>query len=387
MTLPGQHDPHAADPQRPAADDAAGGAGGSSGSGRSVIAWAAWSAALIVALVLGGFAVWLVDTKVYTTEALGEQWWEAVQAGEGEVVLGQFDDVPEAAGETGEGEDPRLPAGSLDTLLLDGATLERSAEQIEDLRVVERSGSADLVFTVDGEEHRSRLPMEKADEAWGIFDQWALDPAVLAEVSLSVPGASAGGIGQVEVNGEPVNLQEDTAELAAYAPSVLDVAVDSEWLTGSARQVLALDPQDADGGSGGSSGSGEAGPSEEIEIELEASSAAAEAMHRKVEAYLSSCAEQPVLMPSGCPMGVETPNRVEASTIEWSMPKAQDLTLTFGPDGWSVTGADRMTATVSFTAQDYYSGETLEESHDVTFGLDVEVGASGEDLLVAVTGD
>ncbi|GAB3181602.1 hypothetical protein GCM10027060_12870 [Nesterenkonia halophila] len=369
MTLPGQHDPHGA-------DDAAGGTGG------SVIAWAAWSSALIVALVLGGFAVWLVDTKVYTTEALGEQWWEAVQAGDGEVLLGQFTDVPEAAGESGEGEDPRLSSGSVDTLLLDGGTLEHSAEQIEDLRVVERSGAADLVFTVDGEEHRSRLPMDKTDESWGIFDQWALDPATLAEVSLSVPGASAGGIGQVDVNGEPVNLQEDAAELAAYAPSVLDVAVDSEWLTGSAHRVLALDPEDA----GGSDGSDAEALSEEIEIELEASSAAAEQMHQKVKAYLSSCAEQKVLMPSGCPMGVETPNRVEASTIEWSMPKAQELTLSFGPDGWSVTGADRLTATVSFTAQDYYSGETIEESHDVTFGLDVEVGASGEDLLVSVTG-
>lgn len=375
MTLPGQHDPHGA-------DDAAGGTGGSGRSGGSVIAWAAWSAALIVALVLGGFAVWLVDTKVYTTEALGEQWWEAVQAGDGEVLLGQFADVPEAAGEAGEGDDPRLSAGSVDTLLLDGGTLERSAEQIEDLRVVERSGAADLVFTVDGEEHRSRLPMDKADESWGIFDQWALDPAALAEVSLSVPGASAGGIGQVDVNGEPVNLQEDAAELAAYAPSVLDVAVDSEWLTGSAHRVLALDPEDV----GGSGGSDAEALSEEIEIELEASSAAAEQMHQKVKTYLSSCAEQQVLMPSGCPMGVETPNRVEASTIEWSMPKAQELTLSFGPDGWSVAGADRLTATVSFTAQDYYSGETLEETHDVTFGLDVEVGASGEDLLVSVTG-
>ena len=157
--------------------------------------------------------------------------------------------------------------------------------------------------------------------------------------------------------------------MAAFVPSVVDITIDSQWLSGATDEVIAEDG------------------SHQVELELEASETAAQLLHDEVQEYLDSCADQQVLMPAGCPMGVETPNRVDADTISWEMPDPEDITLAFGEDGWTVSDASTLTATATFESLDHFDGDELVESEDVSFGLDIQVGASGEDLLISVTGD
>lgn len=366
----------------------------------------------MLALVASGIGIWQVDEHIYATDATAENYWEALSSGDGSTALGMFSSVPElgalgpaqdlalsaaaddegpdedADGDADEDGDPdedgetedaddapaapaegRLELGAVDSVLLDGEALSRSAEQIEDLSITERGDGADLSFTVDGEPYETHLPMTREGSIWLFFDDWKLDPEAMTEVELSVPAASLGGIGQVEVNEQPVNLHEDGATLAAFVPTAIEVGIDSDWLTGSAHQVVTADGD------------------HQIDIELEASDTAAQLLQDEVEEYLTTCAEQEVLMPSGCPMGVTTSNQVDADTISWEMPDASDISLTFGDDGWSVSGANALRATVTFESLDHYDGEELEESHDVTFGLDIQIGASGEDLVVSVIGD
>ncbi|WP_237090154.1 hypothetical protein, partial [Nesterenkonia sp. PF2B19] len=429
---PGQ----AAHPPHPALAAPAASAGQPTRSRRSAAVWAGWGGGLVLALVASGIGIWQVDEHVYATDATAENYWEALSSGNGSAAVGMFSSVPElgalgpaqnlvlsaeaedgapdedtddepeqddaeqddtqqddaadpddaedgatedSAEDSEDGAEPedapappaedRLELGSVDSVLLDGEALSHSAEQIEALSITERSDGADLAFTVDGEQHEAHLPMTREGSVWFFFDDWKLAPEAMTEVELSVPAASLGGIGQVEVNGQPVNLHEDGATLAAFVPTVVDVGIDSQWLTGSGHDVVTAEGN------------------HRIDIELEASETAAELLHDEVEEYLTGCAEQEVLMPSGCPMGITTPNQVDADTISWEMPDPSDISLTFGDDGWSISGADNLRATVTFESLDYFDGGELDESHDVSFGLDIQVGASGEDLVISVIGD
>lgn len=327
----------------------------------------AWVAALIMALAAGGAAIWQVSEKFYTPGHTAQEYWDSISRGSGSEALGFF----ESEGlETG-GED------NVDSVLLDGSPLEASSTAIEDPRFgedPEGGGDAVMQFAVEGENYETRLPMESHESTLAVFKNWELTSGAMSQLQIDVPGAAAGGIAQIDVNGEPVNLVDDTATLRSYVPAVVEIAVDSEWLVGTARYVVV---QEA-----GAQGEAEA---HQITLDLKASEAAEEVLHEEVEEYLASCADQQVLMPAGCPMGINTPNQVVTESITWQMPEPEDLSLGFDEDGWE-TSETEMEATINFDSRHFHDGESLQESHDVGFDLDVEVGASGEELIVSVTG-
>lgn len=328
----------------------------------SGLVWAAWGTALTVALVAGGIIAWQVDEQLYTTEASAENYWEALRSGNGAEALGHLDSVPEDTG--GDG------------VLLDGDPLSYSASLMEGMSFTEGAESASVTFTADGEEYETTLPVVDAGNHWLIFDDWKVGSQAYTDLEVDVPGADAAGVGQIEVNGEPVNLEDETVTLSAFLPSVVEFGIDSQWLAGTTTEVLLPEEDDAD-----------AEPAaQELTLELEASEEAEELLHSEVETFLQECAEQEVLMPSGCPMGIETPHQVDSDTISWDMPDAADTSLSFDSDGWEVSGLD-MTATVTFEALDHHDGEELDESHDVPFRLDVQVGADGEELIISVAGE
>lgn len=348
---PHPHQPPYAQPPAPARKK---------GSG---LVWATWGTALTVALVAGGIIAWQVDEQLYTTEASAENYWEALRSGNGAEALGHLDSVPEDTGG--------------DAVLLDGDPLSYSASLMEGMSFTEGTESASVTFTADGEEYETTLPVVDAGNHWLIFDDWKVGSQAYTDLEVDVPGAEAAGVGQIEVNGEPVNLEDETVTLSAFLPSVVEFGIDSQWLAGTTTEVL-LPEEDDDA---------DAEPAaQELTLELEASEEAEELLHSEVETFLQECAEQEVLMPSGCPMGIETPHQVDSDTISWDMPDAADTSLSFDSDGWEVSGLD-MTATVTFEALDHHDGEELDESHDVPFRLDVQVGADGEELIISVAGE
>lgn len=327
----------------------------------------AWAAALVMALIAGGVAIWQVSERIYTPGHTAEEYWDSITRGSGSETLGFFDpSVLEAT----QDED-------VDSLLLDGEPLARSTAGIENARFgedLEHQGRALMQFDAAGESFETQLPMTVRQSTLGVFDDWELSAAAMTQMQIDVPGAAAGGIAAITVNGEPVNLQEDSATLRSYVPAVVETAVESEWLVGTSRYVVVQDAAEQ----------GES-RTHQIELELEASEAAQELLHEEVQAYLASCAEQQVLMPAGCPMGINTPNQVATESISWQMPDPEELTLDFDDQGWQITGTE-MQATIRFDSRHFHDGASLEESHQVDFALDVEVGASGEELIVAVSG-
>ncbi|TDS87570.1 hypothetical protein [Nesterenkonia aurantiaca] len=331
----------------------------------------AWAAALVMALAVGGVAIWQVSEKIYTPGHTAQEYWDSITRGSGSEALGFFDPAALDAAE----------ADPVDSVLLDGEALARSTAGIENARFGETSGAqtrAVMQFEVEGEPFETRLPMAAPQNTLAFFPDWELTTASMSRLQIDVPGAAAGGIAQITVNGEPVNLEEDSATLRSYVPAVVEIAVDSEWLVGSSRYVVVQE-------SGADVEQDEAAEPHQITLGLEASGAAQAMLHEEVQAYLDGCADQQVLMPAGCPMGINTPNQVVTESIRWSMPEPDELTLDFDEEGWDTAETD-MAATVSFDSRHFHDGAALEESHQVDFGLNIAVGASGDELIVAVSG-
>lgn len=317
-----------------------------------------WAAGIIITIAVAVVAIWQVNEQVYAPEATAQSYWDALADGEGPGALGHFVSAPDFT------EDSEI-----DHLLLTGAPLAHSAELIDSPEISESDDGAQLSFTAGDEEYTTELPLSHVGTTWGFFDEWKLSPAGITWFQLEVPGAPEGGIGQVEVNGEPVNLDEDTARLSAFVPTVAEISIESQWLTGAASHV-ATAPEVPEESAG------------QVTMELEASEAAADLLHEELADYFEDC-DQQVLMPSGCPVGMSTTHQVDADTIDWTFPDPEEFELTFDADGWQVNYED-LAAEVSFEARHFHTGEQLTETEDVPFDLNVQVRASGEDLMVSV---
>lgn len=340
--------------QHPRTDDDAQRSSGN----RAVVGWAVGLMLTAVAVVV---AIWQVNEQLYTPQYTTEQYWEAVTQGEGDEALGHFSETPEF-----------LADEQLDHLLLDGAPLARSAELIEAPEVGGDADAAQLQFTAGSEDYTTAMPVTHTGTTWGFFDNWGMAANGLTWFEVEVPGAPQGGIGQLQVNGDPVNLDEETAQLSAFVPSAAEITVDSQWLVGSTSHVVAAADESGDS-------------AQRVTLDLEASEDAVEMLHQEVSEFFDRC-DQAVLMPAGCPVGISTPHRVDAETIDWTFPDAEEFSLGFDADGWQAQH-DQLVAEVSFEATHHHTGESITETEEVPFDLTVEVGASGEDLIVAVRGE
>ncbi|MGO1523225.1 MAG: hypothetical protein ACTHV8_05995 [Nesterenkonia sp.] len=348
--FPNSDDEHADDQQQPQPES-------TSRMGAAV----GWTAVLVLTAVAVVVAIWQVNEQLYTAESTVEQYWEALAEGDGAEAMGHISAAPDFLAEEG-----------MDHLLLDAEGLTRSTELIEAASVSGDGTAAQLDFTVGTDEHSTSVPVTHSGTTWGFFDTWGVSTNALTWFEVAVPGAPQGGIHQVQVNGEPVNLNEETTRLSAFVPSAAEIAVDSEWLVGSASHVVTA-PEDDES------------TAERVTLDLEASEAATEMLHEEIAEYFSDC-NQPVLMPTGCSVGTTTPHRVsDSDSIEWSFPEPDEFSLSFDDEGWSVSH-DELVAEVSFDAVHHFSGEQLTQTEEVPFDLDIQMGASGEDLIVSVAG-
>lgn len=324
---------------------------------------AAWGAGLIVAVVLGVLAVWWVRTEVYSAEAAADGYVDALTAGNGGEVLGLLSDsANEELASRFEETDPPTDAG-----LLSGEALEQSTDQLSDL-TLQDDGEPSLTFSYADEDHEVPVPVDSGDTTWLLFDRWEITEEVVGEFEVEVARAGAAGVERITVNGQPVDLDDGSVRLAAFLPTAAEIEADGPWVSGSASHLVLNDSD------------------ETVQLEVEASEEAQEKVREQVASYLEGCAEQQVLMPSGCPMGAATPNQVDADTIEWSMPDVSELTVSLGDDGWEVEGTDSLTADLTFEALNHFDGTPVDESFEADFSLDIEVEPVGEELRIAVTG-
>ncbi|MBF4994199.1 hypothetical protein ITX31_08755 [Arthrobacter gandavensis] len=313
-----------------------------------------WLTALMLSIAAAVVVVWLVNAKVYGPAKQVEDYFQALQDGNGALALGILNaEVPQA-----------------NAALLDSDALRASTEGLEVLGMEEVSTSADgrtdvvVSYRLDGTEQQSTFELEQTGTRWMFFDEWSFRPQGLPTVRINAPNQN-----EAELNGTRVLLPEGSNTFAAFYPSRVAASYTSGYFEAPEQSAVLAGP----------------GDSQDLTLRSQATEELVKTVDARVREFLDNCAgEQNRLAPPGCPFYHLTDNRVEPP-ITWEI--LEYPTVEISPaDGHWVLAPLQGQARVSATQTDLFSGaqSPLVEEKDFTFGARLSVTDAGVSLTAVI---
>jgi len=298
--------------------------------------------------------IWLVNAKVYGPGKQVENYFQALQDGNGALALGILNaDVPEA-----------------NAALLDSDALRASTEGLEVLGMDEVSASVDgrtnvvVSYRLDGAEQQTTFELEQTGTRWMFFDEWSFRPQDLPTVRVNAPNQN-----EAQLNGTRVLLPEGTNTFAAFYPSRVAASYTSGYFEAPEQSAVLAGPGDA----------------MDLTLRSQATEELVETVDARVREFLDNCAgEQNRLAPPGCPFYHLTDNRVEPP-ITWEILKYPTVEISPADGHWVLSPLEGK-ARVSATQTDLFSGaqSPLVEEKDFTFGARLSVTDAGVSLTAVV---
>lgn len=298
--------------------------------------------------------IWLVNAKVYGPAKQVENYFQALQDGDGALALGILNaEVPEA-----------------NAALLDADALRASTEGLEVLGMEEVSTSMDgrtnvvVNYRLDGAEQQSTFELEQTGTRWMFFDEWSFRPQDLPTVRVNAPNQN-----EAQLNGARVLLPEGSNTFAAFYPSRVAASYTSGYFEAPEQSAVLAGP----------------GDSVDLTLRSQATEELVKTVDARVREFLDNCAgEQNRLAPPGCPFYHLTDNRVEPP-ITWEI--LEYPTVEISPaDGHWVLAPLQGKARVSATQTDLFSGaqSPLIEEKDFSFGARLSVTDAGVSLTAVI---
>jgi hypothetical protein len=262
-----------------------------------------------------------------------------------------------------------LPGVAVDSAALEAAGLPATASQallrqdalaaLTDIHVVSEETDGDI-SRVRVEYRAGAYPgtttFEIArDGSVGLAPTWRFATSPLAVMDLGVSGSMT-----FDVNGfaldkrqvSPDGVDADpnaTVPLLVFSPGVYSVSVDTPISATPGVAVLSDSPFS----------------NVPVEIHATATPQFLSLVQQRVEEFLTECATQEVLQPTGCPFGYVVDDRID-STPKWSM--ATQPTVDVKPDGaeWKIPPAQAV-AHIEVDIQSLFDGSISHVSEDVPF--------------------
>ncbi|MFF2675673.1 hypothetical protein ACFVRT_03670 [Arthrobacter koreensis] len=313
-----------------------------------------WLTALMLSIAAAVVVIWLVNAKVYGPAKQVENYFQALQDGDGALALGILNaEVPEA-----------------NAALLDADALRASTEDLEVLGMEEVSTSMDgrtnvvVNYRIDGAEQQSTFELEQTGTRWMFFDEWSFRPQDLPTVRVNAPNQN-----EAQLNGARVLLPEGSNTFAAFYPSRVAASYTSGYFEAPEQSAVLAGP----------------GDSVDLTLRSQATEELVKTVDARVREFLDNCAgEQNRLAPPGCPFYHLTDNRVEPP-ITWEI--LEYPTVEISPaDGHWVLAPLQGKARVSATQTDLFSGaqSPLIEEKDFTFGARLSVTDAGVSLTAVI---
>ena len=271
--------------------------------------------------------------------------------------------VPGVALDTADLEAAGLPATSSDALL-------RTAALTFDIRDVEIVSERDVdgvvevtaAYTVDGTTGQSTFRVEEIGTE-GLVPRWGFETSPLAELRVGVRGSMQFAVNGFELDKRQVSPEGSEADpkepvsLLVFSPGIYSVAVDTATAEAEPTHVLA----------------DVALHSTALDVQTQPTPAFVEVVGDKVSAFLSACAEQQVLQPTGCPFGIDTHavggDRVLADSIAWTIRSQPPVAVVPSDAYWAISAS---TGTAHFDADvvSLFDGSVYHVSEDVPFVID-----------------
>lgn len=309
--------------------------------------------ALLAAAIWAGYSA--LYRQYWGPSAFVERYLELIAGGRAAEALG----VPGVALDAADLEAAGLPATSSEALLR-RAVLTFDLHDVEVTREVSAPGGYDVTaeYVIDGSPGRTVFSVRQAGTE-GLVPRWSFATSPLGALQIGVRGSM-----QFDVNGFEIDKRQvspdgaeadplDPVTLLVFSPGLYSVGVDTATAEAEPVRVLA----DA------------ALRSVPLAIQARPTEAFADVVQQQVSAFLTQCATQKVLQPTGCPFGIQIDDRVLADSLAWSIRAAPMVELV--PDGahWALSPATG-TAHIEVDVISIFDGSIYHLSEDVPFVID-----------------
>lgn len=305
--------------------------------------------AVVGVLLLGalGAAGAVAYQDLYSPSAFVSRYLDLLSRGQAAEAL----TLPGVAVDSAGLADAGLPTDASEALL-------RSAvlASLSDVTIVgaqEDAGVTKVTAAYSAGPHRGTSVFHVERAGWvGVAPTWRFETSPLAAIDLTVRGATKFAVNGFGIDTRQVSPQKMDADplepvaLLVFSPGLYSIAVDTAISTSPGVAVLSDTPL----------------ASIPVSLQTRPTPAFIDVVQEKVDSFLTECATQQVLQPTGCPFGLVVQNRIVAPPT-WSM--AQQPIVTLSPDGahWAIDRTQAV-AHVAVDIQSIFDGSvrTLDEA-------------------------
>lgn len=250
-----------------------------------------------------------------------------------------------------------LPADANEALLrraalsqLTGVTIDGATE--------DEHGVTTVVASYDTGAHRGTTSFRVERAGWvGITPTWRFETSPLAAITLTVRGAT-----EFTVNGFTVDTRQvsakggdadplDPVSLLVFSPGLYSIAVDTAASTSPGVAVLSDTPS----------------ATTPVNVQTQPTEKLREAVQEQVENFLTQCATQEVLQPTGCPFGLVVQNRIVTAPV-WTIQAQPEVTLVPNGAGWAIENTSAV-AHIVVDIQSIYDGSVRHLDEVVPFNM------------------
>jgi hypothetical protein len=310
--------------------------------------------------LLGIVGVLLVGAAIAATQVLYREFYSPsafVERYLGMLSDGRTGDalaVPGVAVDSAELEAAGLPASASDALLRSAALVSLSDVEVVSEKTDGATTTVSVEYRAGPYPGRTTFDIER-DGQIGLAPTWRFARSPLAVIDLTVLGSMSFQVNGFEIDKRQISPEGADADplaampLLVFSPGMYSVSVDTPISATRGVAVLSDSPLHAT----------------KVNVQANATKEFVDVVQERVDGFLSQCATQNVLLPSGCPFGFPVEDRI-ASTPQWSI--VQQPAVSVEPDAanWKIPPVDAV-AHIEVDIRSLFDGSVRHVSEDVPF--------------------
>lgn len=268
--------------------------------------------------------------------------------------------VPGVAVDSTELETAGLPATASEALLRPESLMTLTDATVTDERADGDRTRVTVSYTAGGYAGTTTFEVQP-DTTGGLLPRWRFARSPLAVMKLSVEGSMRFAVNGFEVDKRQVSIDGADADptaalpLLVFSPGLYSVAVDTAISSTPGVAVLADAPL--------------AGIP--VDVQAQPTTEFIGVVQQRVEEFLSACAQQKVLQPTGCPFGFTVRNRIDDEPT-WSIVEQPEVTVVPDGAGWRIPDA-KAVAHIDVDIRSIFDGSVRTVEEDVAFTVNGQI--------------
>ena len=293
-----------------------------------------WIAGLVV-IVLAVASVPLFNALVYTPANTAKLYLKSLAQGDAEQALALL------------AAPPADPGNALSPEVLQNAPSVPSQVKVKDSAEVDDDHySVTLTYNLGANNYETVFSLERSADTWGLFRTWKISLDAWPTLELDVSGADI-----ATINGVSVPVAD--AGIPVFFPLEYSVGFNAQYLQSSVERVAVTGGQE----------------DPRVKLEAQPTQALTDKVQEIVNAQVDQCAEQKVLMPTGCSFGYTTNNDI-LGDVTWSVDTYPTVELKATADGLEMVSSG-----ARFTVEGRYRDAVTAMESDFRETVDTQITA------------